>query len=159
MSRGRLEPLFRKVNTRARGVHHRFGGDFAGERHAKAMNATDATHLPMNGDDRRGLDYTPLFRFLLSREDEPWGQTFSDAVARLDQTAPIFEMVALRAEDRKGVVRGGDNSYYSGMFVDDDGILRRVAPDITVEQLVPSCDCCTHTFNGVPYVRRRGSSA
>ena len=45
----------------------------------------------------------------------------------------------------------GDNSYYSKLTVNQDGLLVKVNPDITKELLVPSCSCCTHTFNGEVY--------
>ena len=35
------EPLYRKVNTRARGVHHDFGGDYKNDRNTKAENENE----------------------------------------------------------------------------------------------------------------------
>ncbi len=123
MSRGRVEPLYRKVNTRARGA------------------------------PRGGLDYTPLYRFLLSSVGRPFREVHAEAIRRLDREEPIFHLVALREEDRQDVVRCGESTLYNGLYVDDDGALRMVAPDVTVETLVPSCACCTHTLNGVRLVK------
>jgi hypothetical protein len=64
----RKSPLYRKVNTRARGVHHEFGGDFRHDRAKERMS--DETHGSMHGRKERGRDYTPLFHFLLSKVGE-----------------------------------------------------------------------------------------
>lgn len=143
---GRKKPLYRKVNTRARGVRHRTGGDYRHERNTK--NA-DQRRGSMHGTTQRGLDYTPLFRFLLSKVGEPWDAVHSEAVARLDRPDPIFWMVALHEADRKPMIRVGESTYYSGLFVDEDGRLQRVDPTLGPEDITPGCTCCTHTFNGV----------
>jgi hypothetical protein len=147
------KPLYRRVNTQAHGVHHLHGGDFRDERHAKVLSSSDASRLPMSGKARRGLDYTPLFRFLLSRLGQPWNAIYSEAVARLDRPDPIFWLVALRPEQRQGCVRVGEASYYSGLFVDEQGLLRAVDPTLGPSSLTPHCKCCTHTFNGVRFTR------
>lgn len=147
--RDREEPLYRKVNTRARGVRHRFGGDF---RHSR--NAKDAGRDSMHGGTRRGLDYTPLFRFLLSKVGQPWDAVFGEAVSRLDRKEPIFWMVAPDRVSGKAYVRLGESTYFSGLYVDGDGLLQKVAPEIGPHSLEPSCPCCTHTFNGKPFSKK-----
>jgi hypothetical protein len=145
----RKEPLYRKVNTQTHGVHHPIGGDYRTERSADVHH--DASRGSMHGRARRGRDYTPLFRFLLSRVGSEWNAVYSEAVDRLDGPDPIFWLVAKREEEGSAMVRIGESSYYSGLFVDDAGILRRVDPDLRAEDLVPFCDCCTHTLNGVRF--------
>lgn len=144
-------PLFRKVNTRARGVHHRFGGRSADERWKEAQS--EAPRGTMHGRQRRGLDYTPLFRFLLSKVGSDWNEVFSEAVARLDRPEPIFWLVALNEHERRECVLVGESTWYSGLYVDDEGRLRVVNPDLGPGSLTPSCSCCTHTFNGVPFTK------
>jgi hypothetical protein len=146
-------PLFRKVNTTARGVHHRFGGDFGRIRNTKAFQGSAATHLGMHGKTRRGLDHTPLFRFLLSKVGFAWNDVHAEAVSRLDRAEPIFWLVALRAEDEQDAVRIGETTYFSGLRVDQDGRLALVNPSIGPSSLAPSCPCCTHTFNGIRFSR------
>lgn len=102
---------------------------------------------------RRGLDYTPLFRFLLSRVGEDWDAVHSEAVRRLDRAEPISWLVALRPEDREPCVRVGESSFYSGLFVDDENRLQKVAPELGPSSMAPGCACCTHTFNGVPFTQ------
>lgn len=148
-----IQPLYRKVNTRARGSHHNVGGDFRHVRNTKAFARSDAKRGPMRGRNDRGLDYTPLFRFLLSSVGKVWNDVYAEAVARLDRPDPIFWMVAATEADKQAVVRIGESTYYSGLFVDDQNTLRVVDPKATVETMEPSCRCCTHTFNGVPYIR------
>ena len=153
----RKEPLYRKVNTRARGVYHRKGGDFRHQRNSKreAQSIEDeVARGTMHGHKRRGLDYTPLFRFLLSRVGEDWAAVHSEAVGRLDREEPIYWLVARTEAERRAYVIIGESSYFSGLYVNDEGRLAKVAPDLRNEDLRPWCPCCTYTFNGVPLVRK-----
>lgn len=64
------KPLYRKVNTRARGVRHRSGGEYRHERNSKRERRNEDAEVSrgsMHGRQQRGLDYTPLFKFLLSK--------------------------------------------------------------------------------------------
>jgi hypothetical protein len=143
-------PLFRKVNTTAHGVHHRFGGDFRDQRHT---DTSEAVRHGMHGRKRRGLDYTPLFRFLLSKVGCEWSAVYAEAASRLDRSDPIFWLVAPRPEEEREYVRTGESSYFSGLRVDDNGALQMVNPQLGPGSLSPLCKCCTHTFNGVRFTR------
>jgi hypothetical protein len=116
------EPLYRKVNTRARNVNHNFGGDFKYSRNKK-QETLEQTKGTMFGKKERGLDYTPLFRFLLSKVGLEWNEIFSEAKSRLDKTEAIFWLVALSENDKEDFVRIGESSYFSGMYIDEEGIL------------------------------------
>lgn len=107
----------------------------------------------MHGKKQRGLDYTPLFKFLLSRVGEDWAKTYSEAVARLDRPDAIFWIVAENELDKNAVVRVGENTYYSGLYVDESNMLAAVDPCVTENDLNPTCECCTHTFNGKRFTR------
>lgn len=131
MKRNRQKPLYRKVNTRARNVRHGFGGDFKHQRQQK-----------------RGLDYTPLFRFLLSKVGQDWPPVLQEAQARLDKPDPIYWLVALREEERAPYVGIGESTYFSGLYVAEDGTLQVVDPTVNANNFTPFCRCCTHTFNG-----------
>lgn len=146
-------PLFRKVNTTAHGVHHRVGGDFREHRKKEVGDQPEKLRQGMHGRKHRGLDYTPLFRFLLSKVGEEWNAVYSEAVARLDRSEPIFWLVALHSEDEQDYVRTGESSYFSGLRVDSNGTLQRVNPKVDASSLAPLCKCCTHTFNGVRFTR------
>jgi len=143
----RKEPLYRRVNTKARGVHHDKGGDYRWSRRKDDRAARGA----MSQGRHRGLDYTPLFRFLLSREGRRWDAVYAEAKTRLDTTEPIFWLVALREDEGQPCVRTGESSYFSGLFVDAEGILRRVDPALVPADMKPDCTCCTHTLNGVRF--------
>lgn len=147
----RKEPLYRRVNTRTHGVHHDRGGEYRWSRRKTGVESARGT---MHANKHRGLDYTPLFRFLLSRVGEDWDAVHGEARARLDRPDPIFWLVARSEAEKTPVVRIGESSYYSGLFVDADNRLARVDPELGVEQMKPSCACCTHTFNGVPFVKK-----
>ena len=141
------KPLYRKVNTKARGVRHDFGGDFKHLRRKK-RDTIEQARGSMHGKRERGLDYTPLFRFLLSKVGSKWDDVFSEARSRLDKTDPIYWLVALNPEDKEDYVRTGESTYFSGMYVDQEGILQLSNPELKAKDLIPFCDCCTHTFNG-----------
>lgn len=146
-------PLFRKVNTTAHGVHHARGGTFRDERNTKVQERSERLRQSMHSHRERGLDYTPLFKFLLSKVGQTWNDVYSEAVKRLDRPEPIFWLVALQEIERHRYVRVGESSYYSGMYVDAEGRLQIVDPSMGPSSLVPQCKCCTHTFNGIPFTR------
>ena len=143
---GRKEPLFRKVNTRTHHVRREAGGEFRHER--RTGNDWESTRGSMHPNTRHGHDYTPLHRFLLSRVGKRWVEVHSEAVSRIDDESQIWWMVAAPGEERRGCVRTGENSYFSGLYVDEEGVLRVVDPELTAETFLPGCTCCTHTFNG-----------
>lgn len=146
------QALYRKVNTTARGVHHNFGGDFR-EARSKVKSGQDDGDAGMHHGIRRGLDYTPLFRFLLSRVGQKWDEVYGEAVTRLDRKEPIFWLVALQESAEQDYVRTGEATYFSGLKV-ESGVLRFVNPAVGPSSLVPQCPCCTHTFNGIPFTQR-----
>lgn len=94
------------------------------------------------------MDYTPLYRFLLSKVGSDWNEVFSEAKSRLDKSEPIFWQVALTEEDKKDFIRVGESSYFSGLYVDNNGVLQLTNPQLQAKDIKPYCDCCTHTFNG-----------
>ena len=144
------KPLFRKVNTKARGVRHHFGGDFKYSRNAKRASP-EREKGSMHGKQERGYDYTPLFRFLLSKVGEEWDAILREAASRLNTTDPIFWVVALKPDDKVAYVRTGESTYFSGMYVDEEGNLRLTNPDLQAKDMTPLCSCCTHTLNGVRF--------
>ena len=147
----RKEPLYRRVNTRARGVSHGRGGEFRWSRHTRKEDRS--SRGSMHGQKRHGLDYTPLFKFLLSRVGCPFAKVYREAASRLDRPDPIFWLVARSDDEKQPYVRIGESSYYSGLFVNDDGLLALVDPELRLEDLSPRCACCTHTLNGVVFTR------
>ena len=147
------KPLYRKVNTKARGVRHGFGGDFRHTRNTK--NETREQVLgSMHGRIQRGLDYTPLFKFLLSKVGSNWDDIFSEAISRIDRPDPIFWLVALTDDKKNEIVCMGESSYFTGLFVDEANILQVVNPNLKPEDLTPYCTCCTHTLNGVLFGKK-----
>jgi hypothetical protein len=144
-------PLYRSVNTRTHSVKHGAGGNYRHDRNTKAFKASEATRGSMRSHHQHGRDYTPLFRFLISRVGDRWNDVYSEAKERLDKVEPIFWLVALTENEKRNYVRVGESSYFSGMFVNDEGILSLVEPELQPEKMQTSCTCCTHTFNGVRF--------
>ncbi|MEP4197051.1 MAG: hypothetical protein ABJL99_15605 [Aliishimia sp.] len=140
------KPLYRKVNTRTHGVRHGDGGKYKWQRNTKAEAAHPETS--MHSGHRHGRDYTPLFKFLISRVGQAWDDVFSEAVGRLDETDPIFWIVAQNQDDARNIVRTGESSYFSGLYVDDAGTLQKTDPKLRAKTMIPTCHCCTHAFNG-----------
>lgn len=153
----RKEPLYRKVNTQTHGVRHAEFGDFRTERKEQALS--EASRGTMHAKRKGGLDYTPLFKFLLSKVGSEWDSVYSEAVARLDRPDPIFWLVARHEGEKRDMVRIGESSYFSGLYIDDDGILRIVDPDLRAKNLTPYCTCCTHTLNGERFGSRKDTEA
>jgi hypothetical protein len=152
------EPLFRKENNTVHRNHPRLsGGEYRHKRNTKAEERSEATHRSMHGKKHRGLDYTPLFKFLLSSVGENWNEIYSEAVSRLDCPEPIFWLVALYEHERKEYVQIGETSFFSGLYVDGKGLLQRVNPDLGPERMMPLCHCCTYTLNGKPFSGRPSS--
>ena len=144
------EPLYRKVNTRTRMVRHNSGGDFKHERNTKDFINSEDNRASMHAKVQRGLDYTPLYRFLLSKVGKNWTEVLKEAESRLDKNDYIYYMVAIREEDKSDIVCLNENSYYSGLFVDENNLLQKVNPQAGPEKINYWCTCCTRSFNGVP---------
>jgi len=143
----RKKPLFRKVNTRTHRVVHDFGGDYKHTRNKK-RDTREQVKGAMRSKQRRGLDYTPLYRFLLSKVGADWGEVYQEASSRVDDVERLYDIVARQEDDRKDYVATGESSYFSGLYVDEDNILQLTNPSLTAKDMVPSCSCCTHTLNG-----------
>ncbi len=156
--------LYRKVNTRARGVWHNSGGDYRHQRNTKDEKraiADEVAHGSMHIKDqrgkagaktRRGLDYTPLYRFLLSKVGQDWAPVEKEAIARIDDPERLYGMVAVEPGEDEPVFLCCENSYFQRLYVDAAGKLAFLDPNVTIDRMWPTCECCTHTLNGEPFV-------
>lgn len=144
----RQKPLYRKENTRTHGVRHGKGGEWRWSRNTKGVRQDESYSGSMHSHHRHGFDYTPLFRFLLTRVGEDWDQTYSEALARLDRSEPIFWIVALSEEQKQRYVRIGESSYFSGLHVDQQNRLALVDPNLTIDDIKPTNGFETFTLNG-----------
>lgn len=145
----RIKPLYRKENKVSLSNKYNVskGSEYRYDRHTKAFLNDDRNHKAMTSG-KHGYDYTPLFKFLLSRIGSNWDQTYSEARARLNDPEPIFWMVALHESERRNFVRLGESTYYSGLFVDESGKLAIVNPEIKSSDLPIPCPGETISFNG-----------
>ena len=143
-------PLYRSVNTRTHGVRHGTGTNYRHDRNTKTAKASDAPRGSMRSPRHR-RDYTPLFRFLVSRAGQKWDHVYSEVIGRLDTVEPIFWLVARTENEKRDYVRIGESSYFSGMFIDENGVLSFVNSALRAIDMQPSCSCCTHTLNGVRF--------
>lgn len=146
----RIEPLYRKENKVSLSNKYNVskGSEYRYDRRTKAFLNDDRKHKPMNSG-KHGYDYTPLYKFLLSKVGSDWDQTYSEAKARLNDPEPIFWMVALHKSKQRNFVRTGESTYYSGLFVNDDGKLAVVNPNVTFSDLPVPYPGETISFNGM----------
>ncbi|WP_276132029.1 hypothetical protein [Polluticoccus soli] len=143
--------LYRKANKTAHNYYHNIPpGDFADERHTKVMKNFEGSFQSMHGKKERGYDYTPLFKFLLSKVGQKWDEVYSEAVSRLDKKDPVFWMVTMHPKENEWpTICIDESSFYSKLTVNEEGILVKYAPEFTMKDLQgPTCNCCTYTFNG-----------
>lgn len=153
MRQDRPKPLYRKVNTRTHNVHHaQTAIDASWLRGKKPSARNEKAQKTIKQGVRHGLDYTPLFKFLLKKVGEPWSKVHQEATARILSEEPLWWMVARPGTEERRVIRTGESSYWSGLRLNADGILERVDPLLRLEDLHPNCPCCTHTFNGQFFV-------
>ena len=143
--RSQEKPLYRRQNKKALNYRHTYGeSHFRHDRNTKKMKQFEGSHMAMI-QKNRGFDYTPLYKFLLSKVGCEWDDIYSEVIKRLDSREPIFYMVKLVPGNDDGIVCLGENTYYSSLTV-RDGILEKINPKAGLEELY--CGCCTHTFNG-----------
>lgn len=151
----KIKPLYRKVNRKSSyqcRCAEAKGGRFAWARHSKAMRQFDGRHLPMSRATSNylstGYDYTPLFRYLLSRVGDPWDDIYAYVKPRLNTTEPIWHIVSQPGipASRGSFFCLGEGSYWSRLWIDDEGRLQRVDP--TQANAEPGCWCHTYSFNG-----------
>lgn len=139
------KPLYRTVNTRSIRVnyHRGFGPDSKHDRNTKqGLRKSMASK-------KLGLDFRPLFLFLQSSVGKKWDDVYSEAKSRIpSDKGYVIDYVFCkdRSPDSEYFIIH-DNCYYSRLMVDDNGILQKYS-NLTIEKMYPSCDCCTHTFNG-----------
>lgn len=147
----RVDKLYRRVNTTTRHHSNNPGADYRWERNRKKRADEELPQREsMHSKQQRGLDYSPLFHFLLSKIGQKWDEVYSEAKSRLDRDEPIFWLVARHEHKQRDYVCCGDFSFYPGLFVDELGFLRQVNPHITADDIPVTCRCCTHRFIGVP---------
>ena len=149
----RKAPLYRKVNTTAHGVHHARGGNYRDQRNSKARGCSELPREGGPGRRGRALYHPSFFNCLLAPGGRLWLAVLGAGGRRLPPPDPIFWLVALHEHQRRPYVLIGESSYFSGMYVDADGLLQLVDPSMGPSSLVPLCRCCTHTFNGLPFTR------
>ena len=94
-------------------------------------------------------DYKPLLHYLLSKVGCDWTIILNNVRPRINN----IEVLDWFVEDSyekcvSKVTRVGEKSYFPTMYVDEHRKLQIYAPEITIDDLAPSCKCCTHTFKG-----------
>jgi hypothetical protein len=143
------KPLYRTVNTRVphMGLYHDFGSDAKYDRNTK-----EGVSKTMKNKKKRGLDFTPLYMFLLSKVGQKWDDVYSEAKSRIPESETeaiehMFHKPSIYFENN-GYSLMGESTMFSKLMVDENGLLQKTHPELTIEQLYPTCDCCTHTFNG-----------
>jgi hypothetical protein len=148
------ELLYRKENKVSLSTKYYIvkGGEFRYQRNTKEFLNNDSSHAPMNSG-KYGYDYTPLFKFLLSKVGKKWDIIFGEVKSRLDKEEPIFWIVALHQHEKRDIVKCGESSYYSGLFVDDQGLLQIVNPEAGLDHIKVAWFEIL-SFNGKPVIEK-----
>ena len=143
--------LWRKVNSRTWNVRHgSIGRDFKYTKNKK-RDTPEQVKGSMSNHRRHGRDYTPLYRFLLSKVGSDWNEVYAEVIRRLDSPDPIWTIVGKSYDLAEERIRTGESSYFSGLYIDENGTLQMKNADLKAEDMEPYCTCCTHTFNGEPF--------
>jgi glutathione peroxidase-family protein len=128
--------LIRKVNRKSsfeKSQHYRY------IRHTKAQLAFDGNFQPMKRSKKNGVNYHPLFQWLLSKVGQNWDKVYSEACKRVPQEfrETIFYMVNTHAIKKDGIVvdskgqalhstfRFGEARHFKQLYV-NKGILTKV---------------------------------
>ena len=98
------KPLYRKANTKAKGYRYNVGKEgskFKYTRHSKKDNRENVFGS-MSGK-KRGLDYTPLYMFLLSKVGKKWDEelTKSEWIKELEDFMKTEKKDEFELDDRK----------------------------------------------------------
>ncbi len=152
-------PLYRKLTRGSYRNHHlKETIHYRYVRHNKHGKKTTMKHAPNTGGN---LDYTPLYRFLLSKVGKDWNAVYSEAVQRLPIEKPIWRIVekdveiiegaAKYKERQDGFVRAiigtGESAFFHTLYIDENNLLQFIDKTATIK---PTCTCCTWTLNGKP---------
>lgn len=154
------KPLWRKENTCTYFTRHRSSmGKFKYERGKK--ESLEQKAKMRTGQQNHGIDLTPLYGFLHKNVGKKWDAVKSEALSRLPDyfrsSSEVFNGVVYdyehyelmtESEKKHSFFRSGESSYYSELYVDQNGILQMINPNWSVNDFHPSCACCTHTLNG-----------
>jgi len=145
----RTEPLYRKEKKTGLSTHYYVvtGSDYRRTRNSKKQKEFDGHKQPMN-TGKWGVDYTPLYRYLLSKVGQKWADVYSAVCARLpiEHREAIGYMVVTDTDNP--YFRYGENSYFSTLTV-KDGILVKVDGEKSFIPPPPiKSVCSTYTFNG-----------
>ena len=149
MQNNREKMLYRKVNTKARNVHHHTGEDFKHSRNGKKEISSK-----MKQGVKRGLDYTPLYKYLIKQVGKNWDDIYSKVLPRVLDEESIFHIVSKNKETAQDYCRIGESSYFSGLFINENGVLEITNKEINHSTINPFCACCTHSFNGQLFTQK-----
>jgi hypothetical protein len=140
-----IKPLYRTINTRTHHVRHNSGQDSKHDRNTK-----NGMGKSMKRDTNRGLDFTPLYIFLISKIGKNYDDVYSEALSRIPKSEKeVIDHLFEDGQDKHfPYVRCGEHSYFSRLTVDKNGLIQKFYPDLTINDIYPSCDCHTHTFDG-----------
>ncbi|MBQ6155393.1 MAG: hypothetical protein IJK22_02215 [Bacteroidales bacterium] len=137
-------PLYRKVNKRTHnGYWHYVSTPKLKYRYERGKKQDVLPrHSPIkrhNSSYQTGYDYTPLIKFLHAHVGQEWNAVYQECVSRLDSPKPLTWMV-VNVNERGVVVDNypgrdlpdyvcgslGEESYWSALWVDADGLLQFV---------------------------------
>lgn len=148
--------LYRKENTHWRNgqlclYYNYTGSKYSYDRHTKKAKQAFLDEIRRGKIKKRSsrwsghkkLDYTPLLMFLEKSVGKKWDKVWKEAMRKSDNAYEVIQWVVLNI-NKSGLVcnrinrsftdhdfiRAGEGSYYSSLYVDENGILQLVDSDV-----------------------------
>lgn len=148
-----LKPLYRKVRNNESYNKQHNGTDYKHTRNTKKQILDEDGSYCLKQNETmskqrssNGYDYTPLYKFLHSKEGKDWDSVYSEAKLRLDSDEAIWHIVETESDlIPHSISRTGESQYYHSMYIDNENKLRFIDKS---ETITPTCKCCTWTLNG-----------
>lgn len=164
------KPLFRKIDKTTHNGHPHL--DFRGkerykyERHTKKAKFEEENEINFSsgrkhyctGEDIYKYDYRPLMKFLQKSVGKKWDDVWKECTDRLITTEPVHWIVLnirknglpieCNPTELNPQTRYSEDSYYSTLYVDNDGILQFVDKDYIKEHADYPNTEWGETFNG-----------
>ena len=149
----KVDKLYKKQNNKSLMTrnYQPFNPEFKWKRNSKEMKNFDGNKQSMTSK-KHERDYTPLFLFLIASVGNKADDVYSIAKRRSDER---FQEYWNYMFDGSEFHRMGENSYYSGLMIDENGLIQKVDPTLEgrLDQFMYDAgyDKWTQSFNGKVY--------
>jgi hypothetical protein len=128
-----IKPLYRKENKRSLRTSYyvKTGGEARWYRNSKQEkedieNEVTRQKIPKKKLD---MDFSPFYNYLVSNVGSNADEVFRNAVPRMPDVATTKQCWDyMFGKDSGEIHRMGENSYWSALYVDDEGLIQKIDP-------------------------------